>query len=56
VRTFLLCHFQAVLARVGALPHATRLRHKNREADAGSRAALLGLFAQVCDFRFDRNS
>jgi len=22
VRTFLLCHFQAVLARVGVLPHA----------------------------------
>jgi hypothetical protein len=52
----LLCHFQAVLAQVGALPHAARLRHKNREADVGSRAALPRLFTQVCDSRFDKNS
>jgi hypothetical protein len=56
VRAFLLCHFQAVLARVGALPHAARLHHKNREADVGSRATLPRLFAQVRDSRFDRNN
>jgi hypothetical protein len=56
VRAFLLCHFQAILARVGALPHAARLCHKKREADAGSRAALPRLFAQVHDSRFDKNS
>ncbi len=56
MRAFLLYHFQAILARVGALPHVARLRHKNREADAGSRAALPRLFAQVRDSRFDRNS
>jgi len=55
-RAFLLCHFQAVLVQVGALPHAARLRHKNREADVGSRAALPRLFTQVCDSRFDKNS
>jgi hypothetical protein len=52
----LFCHFQAVLARVGALPHAVRLRHKNREADASSRVALPHLFAQVRDSCSDRNS
>ncbi len=55
-RAFLFCHFQAVLTRVGALPHATRLRHKNREADTSSCVALLHLFAQVRDSRSDRNS
>jgi hypothetical protein len=53
---FLLCHFQAILVRVGALPHAARLCHKNREADTGSRAVLPRLFAQVRDSRSDRNS
>ncbi len=53
---FLFCHFQTVLARVGALPHAARLRHKNRKANAGSRVALPHLFAQVRDSRSDRNS
>jgi hypothetical protein len=56
VRAYSLCRFQVVLARVGALPHAEQLRHKNREVDVGSRAALPRLFAQVRDSRFDGNS
>jgi hypothetical protein len=56
VRAYSLCRFQVVLARVGALPYAEQLRHKNREVDVGSRAALPRLFAQVRDSRFDGNS